>query len=100
MTAATITQPRHLTIAPPAPQAPPRQIGRSPKPATPTFGRRREIAALTALLACEEIRLVTVTGPGGVGKTRLATNVAAAMSDYFADGAVFVPLSKISDSAL
>jgi predicted ATPase len=47
-----------------------------PLPLTPLIGRRREIEMLCALLAQPEVRLVTVTGPGGVDKTRLAVHVA------------------------
>ena len=52
-----------------------------------------ESAALRALLADEDVRLVTVTGPGGIGKTQLAIAVAAAMAHDFADGIVYVDLA-------
>lgn len=65
----------------------------------PLIGREREIAALTALLQQPAPRLVTVTGPGGVGKTRLAIAVAEAMASTFLDGVVFVPLAAIGNPA-
>jgi predicted ATPase/class 3 adenylate cyclase len=61
-------------------------------------GREREIAATRKLL--EQARLVTLTGPGGTGKTRLALQVAASVADRFPDGTWFVPLSAVSDAEL
>jgi predicted ATPase/transcriptional regulator with XRE-family HTH domain len=68
-----------------------------PVPLTSFFGREREIAALAALLRNPPVRLMTLTGPGGVGKTRLALSLAAEVTDTFADGVCFVPLAPISD---
>ena len=68
-----------------------------PLPLTSFFGRERETAAVTALLQDASVRLVTLSGPGGVGKTRLALSLAAAAADTFADGVCFVPLAPISD---
>jgi non-specific serine/threonine protein kinase len=67
---------------------------------TPLLGRAREVREVGALLRREEVRLVTLTGPGGVGKTRLALQVAAELSDQFTDGVWFVPLSRLADPAL
>jgi predicted ATPase/DNA-binding CsgD family transcriptional regulator len=70
-----------------------------PVPLTSFLGREREVAALAALLRQTSVRLVTLTGAGGVGKTRLALHLAAEGGDTFADGVCFVPLASISDPA-
>jgi predicted ATPase/class 3 adenylate cyclase len=71
-------------------------------PAQPTslIGRGREIAAVAALLRRADVRLVTLTGPGGTGKTRLALQVAAELLDDFAAGSYFVNLASINDPNL
>ena len=61
-------------------------------------GRSQEVAELSRLV--EEHRLVTLTGPGGVGKTRLAVRTAAELSAHFPDGVAFVPLAAVRDAAL
>jgi len=79
------------TLIPPA--AIPQRAGRSvPLPLTELVGRGREIDQIIGLLAAE--RLVTLTGVGGIGKTRLALAVASAVQDRFDGGAVFVPLAE------
>jgi predicted ATPase/transcriptional regulator with XRE-family HTH domain len=70
-----------------------------PAPPTPLIGREEEVASLVALLS-GGARLVTLLGPGGVGKTRLALAVATAVAHQFADGAAFVPLGPLDDAAL
>jgi predicted ATPase/DNA-binding CsgD family transcriptional regulator len=68
-----------------------------PVPLTSFFGREREVAAVAALLRQTFVRLVTLTGTGGVGKTRLALHLAAEGGDTFADGVCFVSLAPVSD---
>ena len=64
------------------------------------LGRERELAAVAALLVRDDVGLVTFTGPGGSGKTRLAIAAARALLDHFAGGVWFVPLAPITDPAL
>src|SRR5260370_1215918 len=71
-----------------------------PVPPTALLGREREVSAVRALLLSEGVRLVTLTGPGGIGKTRLSLHVAADLSEHFGDGVFFVSLAPISDPAL
>jgi len=66
---------------------------------TSFVGREREVREASALLA-DGARLLTLTGPGGTGKTRLSLQVAAEVSDRFPDGVFFVPLAPVTDPAL
>src|SRR5215213_3512418 len=61
-------------------------------------GRAIELAELTELLATPDCRLLTIIGPGGIGKTRLALEVAAAIRGTFADGVAFAPLQPVTDA--
>ena len=79
------------------PPAPPFLV---PLPRTPLIGREQEIAAVSALLLDDRAPLVTLTGPGGSGKTRLALAIAASLRDRFADGIWFVDLSALRDADL
>jgi predicted ATPase/class 3 adenylate cyclase len=67
---------------------------------TPFIGRDREVEAVTALLRREEVRLLTLTGTGGTGKTRLALQVGAAVLDDFERGVFFVSLASLTDPSL
>ncbi len=69
-----------------------------PRALTSFIGREHELAAIQSMLASDEVRLVTLTGPGGVGKTRLALKIAE-QADQFADGISFVALASIRDPA-
>ncbi len=67
---------------------------------TPLFGRDRETELLCQLVAAGRRRLVTLTGPGGVGKTRLALRVATALADHFGGDIAFVSLAQTTDPTL
>jgi DNA-binding SARP family transcriptional activator/predicted ATPase len=71
-----------------------------PPAATPFVGREEELAELAELLADPACRLVTLTGPGGIGKTRLALEVAAGQAGLFAHGITFVPLASLDSAHL
>ena len=71
-----------------------------PLPLTSFVGREREVAQLVDLLRMEDIRLVTLTGPGGAGKTRLALRAAQAIGPEYADGVAFVDLTPVRDPEL
>jgi predicted ATPase len=85
-------------------EKPARQV--EPRPAnipvqrTGFVGREKEVAAATELLLNKDVRLVTVTGPGGIGKTRLAVEVASGLAESFPGGIHFVPLSSLHDPSL
>jgi predicted ATPase/DNA-binding XRE family transcriptional regulator len=83
----------HRTIAEPS-------YGAIPAPSTALVGRDREATSVVRLLLREEARLLTLTGPGGVGKTRLAIEVAWRSCRAFPDSVAYVPLAPVRDAAL
>jgi predicted ATPase/DNA-binding CsgD family transcriptional regulator len=92
---------QHESVVPPA-----RQTGGSEQASHPSLplsltsliGREREAAEVCSLLRRPAVRLLTLVGTGGVGKTRLGFAVAEALQEDFADGVCFVPLAPVSDS--
>ena len=74
-------------------------LARFPVPLTSLIGRQQEVQAICELLSHPEVRLLTITGTGGSGKTRLAMEVAGVLRANFADGTCFVPLAPVSDPA-
>jgi predicted ATPase/transcriptional regulator with XRE-family HTH domain len=100
-TRATLITAAHPELsAPPAPVAVPLRLAAPPLPMTPLVDREREVATICARLRHPETRLVTLTGPGGVGKTRLALAVAAAMAGDVGDGVAWVDLAPLRDPTL
>src|SRR6266700_3949344 len=83
------------------PQAPvPARLAQSPVPRSRLIDREQERAQAQALLQREDVGLVTLTGPGGVGKTRLAMQVAADLAPRFTDGVAFISLASLKDPTL
>ena len=80
--------------------APPIIAHNLPGQLTPLIGRKAEVNDLKRLLRREDVRLLTLTGPGGTGKTRLGLQVAMNSLDAFADGVFFIELASIADPDL
>ena len=89
-----------IPAVPLVPAAPARRIDNLPAPPTPLIGRGRELETLQDLLVDPDVHLVTVTGPGGIGKTRLALEGAREVADDFTHGVCVVPLAAIRDPQL
>ncbi len=104
----TLVQPEELfqVVAPGLPERFPdlRSLSHHPTnlvaPPTPLIGRDQELATVTRLFQDADARLVSLTGPGGTGKTRLALGIAGELIDAFPDGVFLVDLSTVRDPAL
>jgi len=94
-----LVQDPDLAAAPEAATAAPRARSRPdlPVPPSPIVGRAREVDDVSGSLRDADVRMVTLTGPGGVGKTRLAMEVGPVVVDDFPGGVVFVPLTAVDD---
>jgi len=99
-TAAVVTEPESRPAGKSAQEEAEIPSTNLPVQRTKLVGRAKEVAAAKELLLRPDVRLVTVTGPGGIGKTRLAVEVARELDEQFPNGAHFVPLSAINDPGL
>src|SRR5919106_4924627 len=88
-----------LLASVPARKRPSAKVG-LPTPPTPLIGRARDVRSVDHWFRSQEARLVTLTGPGGVGKTRLAYEIAFQLLEEFSDGAVFVDLAPLDSADL
>ena len=87
---------RRMFVLPPGQMATSTSNNNLPVQLTSLIGREQQVAAACALLSRPEVRLLTLLGPGGVGKTRLGVQIATELVDAFVDGICFVPLAPIS----
>jgi non-specific serine/threonine protein kinase len=98
--AAEQTAPSFGQTAAPAPWRPLQSFHNVPTPFTSMIGRTHELHALRRMLLRDDVRLLTLVGPPGVGKTRLALELARACGDAFPDGVWWVPLAAVEESSL
>ena len=91
---------RHDSLGEPAAEVFSTEPVRPPSPLTRLVGRGGELATVARMLADDGQRLVTITGPGGIGKSRLAVAAARAVEAAFPDGVVFVDLAPVLDAGL
>lgn len=82
------------------PQSPERRATNLPAQSGALIGREKELAAAKQLLLRRDVRLVTITGPGGIGKSHLATELAREVSEHFGSGVFFIALAGVSDPSL
>src|SRR5262245_57266542 len=94
------TSPPAGPASPTASREPPPPARSLPVTSTSLIGREDDIAAVTRLLQSPEVRLVTLTGPGGIGKTRLAIAVGEQLNDRYPRGTIFVPLASVAEPDL
>ena len=87
-------------VAPAPARAKPAESSKLPVPRTPLIGRETALAAAARLVRRDTVRLVTFTGPGGIGKTRLALQLVSDLRDEFPGGVYFAALSTITDAHL
>ncbi|MGC1376444.1 MAG: tetratricopeptide repeat protein [Anaerolineales bacterium] len=78
----------------------PARFNELPYQNVPLIGRERELETIRQVLLRDEVKLLTITGPGGIGKTRLALQAATELLDKFEDGVFFAPLASITDPDL
>ena len=75
-----------------------RSLSRFPLPPTSLIGREQELTRALTLLRSDGVCLLTLTGPAGIGKTRLGLQIARDLGEQFADGVVFVPLAPLRNA--